>query len=130
MPRPIKKSHPENKAPRGPDKRESLRIATSQGTPSLPEMPLVHTSRCERIPEIIRAGAIRPTDCSVYAEPVAYLFYGRPAYRPGLNARPGDPITLCPVTFIFKPGALGSFGQRIYPCDTGAVSCGLFQPHV
>jgi hypothetical protein len=110
--------------------RDSLRSAASRGQLILTEMPLVHTSQCTFMVDIARSGRIEPRPCNVFGEPIAYLFYGRPAYRSRSGGTSGEPIQLCPITFILKPGALNHVHLRIYPCDTGALHTGTFDPYL
>ena len=44
-------------------------------------MPLTHITKGIGAEDIIKAGEIKPVDCAVFNQPLAYFFYGRPAYR-------------------------------------------------
>lgn len=103
-------------------------IAAHTGTQE--ELPLIHTSRCEHVEAIITSNALTPRYCSVFKESVLYFFYGRPAYRPSAPAPGGDIIPLCPVCFVFKPRTVSTSLCRVFPCDSGAISQGLFDPHI
>ena len=94
------------------------------------ELPLVHTSRCERFLEIAATSSLEPHACDLFNESLTYLFYGRPAYRGGRNASPGEGLPLCPVCFVFKPRTVSRAVHRVYPCDSGAVATDRFAPHV
>ncbi|MBI1774612.1 MAG: hypothetical protein HYR63_04615 [Proteobacteria bacterium] len=54
-----------------------------------------------------------------------YLFYGRPAYRPGGFARTEIHRDLRPVFFLFDAELIDQY-HSVYPCDTGAHHRGLF----
>jgi hypothetical protein len=111
-------------------KRQSLRDIASALTGTAPELPLVHTSKRKLLAEFLKSGVVLPGLCKVFNEPLAYLFYGRPAFRPSTARRPGESIEFCPITFVFKPGAFPRAPKRVFPCDTGAVKNGVFTPHL
>jgi len=94
------------------------------------ELPLVHTSRCKFLPELAKNGHISPRRCEVFQESLIYLFYGRPAYRSKQGRSAGESIVLCPVCFVFKPRTVSRNVARVFPCDTGALHKGIFQPHL
>jgi len=94
------------------------------------ELPLVHTSRCERFSGIAASNSLEPNDCAVFGESLVYLFYGRPAYRPSGHAAPGEGLPLCPVCFVFKPRTVSRMIRRLYPCDSGAVATERFAPEI
>jgi hypothetical protein len=94
------------------------------------ELPLIHTSRCEYLPNIAATHALEPQPCGVFHESLVYLFYGRPAYRSSRGIMAGEPIALCPVCFVFKPRTVSRVVYRIYPCDTGAVAANRFNPEI
>ncbi len=92
------------------------------------ELPLVHSTRCEFLYDIAISGTLAPRSCSVFHRSLVYLFYGRPAYRSSKGSAAGAPQTLCPVCFVFKPNSKTIKTRLIYPCDTGALASGLFEP--
>lgn len=94
------------------------------------ELPLIHTSRCECLPNIVATHRLDPQPCPVFAESLVYLFYGRPAYRSARGERGGESIALCPVCFVFKPRTVSRNVHRVFPCDTGAVSNDRFVPEI
>jgi len=61
-----------------PDFREWV---DKQAKPDWPLMPLTHITKGVVAADIANAGVISPHDDKVFNEPVAYFFYGRPAYR-------------------------------------------------
>lgn len=89
-----------------------------QVDPEWPLLPLTHITSAVRAEDIIRAGQIDPTPCSVMGVPTAYFFYGRPAYR-----TESSPVlkleAACPFCFIFKD-VLITRAERIHAFDTGA----------
>jgi hypothetical protein len=94
------------------------------------ELPLVHTTRCEVLPEILNKHELRGGECDVFHEHLVYFFYGRPAYRYALGRNPGGGIELCPVCFVFKPHTVGKDAKRVFPCDSGGVYADRFAPHL
>lgn len=94
-----------------------------------PELPTIHTSRCEHLAAIIAARAISPRHCKVFNESLVYLFYGRPAYR-SKQGTTGDGNHLCPICFVFRPRTVAISPRRVFPCDTGAVFEDRFDPHL
>ncbi len=94
------------------------------------ELPLVHTSRCERLFEIAASNTLKPNPCDVFEESLIYLFYGRPAYRSSRGGRAGEAVALCPVCFVFKPRTVSRKLHRVYPCDSGSVASDRFVPEV
>ena len=95
-----------------------------------PELPLVHSTSCAQFSQVQATGVLAPKDCPVFGEPLLYFFYGRPVYRPSTRGTtPDTRYDLCPVCFVFKPGALGSCA-RVFPFDSGALHVGLFDPPI
>ncbi len=87
-------------------------------------LPLTHVTKGLRAQDVIQAGRIEPTDCAVFGSPLAYFFYGRPAYR----YEAGSSVKLesaCPFCFIFDPKLLKR-ARHIYPFDTGAFSARMY----
>ncbi|BCG84799.1 hypothetical protein MesoLj113c_09090 [Mesorhizobium sp. 113-3-9] len=87
-------------------------------------MPLTHVTKGIVAEDIIESGTVAASDCDVFKEPLAYLFYGRPAYRVA-----GDGVikveAACPFCFVFD-AALISKAKAIFPFDTGAFSKRLY----
>ena len=108
----------------------TLRAVVSSHPQLCEELPLVHTSRCEKLVPITNSGTITPQPCSVYQESLVYLFYGRPAYRSQLGQQSGEPTLLCPVCFVFRPAKLSQSVRRIVPCDSGSVADDRFVPEI
>jgi hypothetical protein len=94
------------------------------------ELPLVHSTRCEKFSEIANSRNLTTQLCSVFNEPLLYLFYGRPAYRSKSGTNPATSIAYCPVCFVFKPYTISKEVVRVFPFDSGASKGGLFEPHV
>ena len=96
-----------------------------------PSMGLIHTTSVSLFRKICTEsdGKLVPQTCPVMAVALTYLFYGRPAYRPGPIAptdRDGDSR---PVCMLFDKEAVGSL-YGLYPCDTGAHKRGFYHPHL
>src|SRR5690242_203293 len=99
-------------------------------TPAEPRLRLIHTTSVGAFRHICTGDALELRNCPVMRQGLVYLFYGRPAYRPG----PG-PITQTnrdrdarPVCLLFDVDVGDS--DATYPCDTGAHSLGLFAPQL
>ena len=108
-----------------------LREIVSAHPSALPELPLVHTTRCEFLNAFIIAKRIEPRPCGRFSEDLIYFFYGRPAYRSSRGSKPGEPIELCPLCFVVKPAAIPAADiKRIFPCDSGAIKEGVFSPEL
>jgi hypothetical protein len=94
------------------------------------ELPLVHTTEYVHFPSIQKNHTLAASACSVFNEPLLYLFYGRPSYRvPGKTA-PTKDVGLYPICFVFKPGTVWKKAKRLYPFDTGASQYGLYEPAI
>lgn len=105
--------------------------ALINGHPTMAEeLPLIHTSLCERLASFASFHTLTPNHCRVFGEHLVYLFYGRPAYRSERGSKYGEPIALCPVCFVFKPRTVSLHLRRVLPCDSGAVDKPLFQPEL
>ncbi|KJR41128.1 hypothetical protein MCHI_002974 [Candidatus Magnetoovum chiemensis] len=91
----------------------------------VPRLPLCHTFKGRDLSSIIASEKIQTSDCPVFNEPLAYFFYGKPAYRvsSGKEAT-SDPVYM-PVCFVLSPDAVDN-PTRIAAFDTGAFSRGLF----
>jgi hypothetical protein len=94
------------------------------------ELPVIHTSRCERLSGIAASNSLTPFPCSLFKESLIYLFYGRPAYRSNHGSKAGEPIALCPVCFVFKPRTVSRHLKRTVICDSGAVLNDVFRPEL
>lgn len=106
-----------------------LREIVAQQTLVQPELPLIHTTRCEFLEAFVLSRRIEPRPCVRFSENLIYFFYGRPAYRSLQGARPGEPVELCPLCFVLKPAAIPAADvRRVFPCDSGAIKEGVFQP--
>ena len=94
------------------------------------ELPLVHTTEYLHLNSIQKSHTLAASVCTVFGEPLLYLFYGRPSYRiPGRN-NPTRDVGLYPICFVFKPGTVGRKAKRIYPFDSGASQTGLYEPEI
>jgi hypothetical protein len=98
--------------------------------PAAAELPLVHTTEYFRLPSIQASNTLQTNTCTVFKEPILYLFYGRPAYRDSFQINPTRDVGLYPVCFVFRPGTALKKVKRIYPFDTGASQDGLYEPEV
>src|SRR5689334_4823740 len=96
-----------------------------QPDPAWPPMPLTHITKALVAADIAKAGYVDVTDCDVFKKPLAYLFYGRPAYRVS-----GDGAikveAACPCCFIFDAKLIEK-ASAIFAFDTGAFSKRLYK---
>ncbi len=98
-------------------------------TPAGRELPLVHTTECERLTSICASNRIEPHHCGVFDEPLLYMFYGRPAFRDPSRTTPSRDVSYCPVCFVFRPPHSRAI-KRLYPFDTGASEKGFYEPEI
>jgi hypothetical protein len=94
------------------------------------ELPVVHSTRCERFSGIAATQSLSPTLCEVFNEPLLYLFYGRPSYASKMGTRPSTELAYCPVCFVIKADAVETGLARLYPFDSGAAHRGMFDPFI
>lgn len=96
-----------------------------QPDPAWPPMPLTHITKALVAADIAKAGYIDLVQCDVFKKPLAYFFYGRPAYRVS-----GDGAikveAACPCCFIFN-AKLVQKAAAIFAFDTGAFSKRLYK---
>ncbi len=95
-----------------------------QTSPDWKALPLTHICKGISALDIISTMSINTAQDSVFDEPTAYLFYGRPAYR--VN---GDGAlkfeAACPFCFVFDPSVIEQ-AAAIFAFDTGAFSNRLY----
>lgn len=93
--------------------------------PKWPLMPLTHITKGLGAEDISRTGQVGLANCKVFGEPLAYFFYGRPAYRIG-----GDGAikaeAACPFCFIFNASLIDK-AKAIFAFDTGAFDNRLYK---
>jgi len=99
-------------------------------TPRLKLLPLVHNSQCQAFASIVAGGALPPVPCNVFLEDLVYLFYGKPAFVHSNLPGGATENTTYPVCFVFKPKRGRLNICRVYPCDSGALSGGMFSAHM
>ena len=59
-------------------------------------------------------------DCEIFKEKIAYLFYGRPAFKYKTEDDASANLALYPVAFVLNLDKIGKL-KRIFPFDTGAM---------
>ncbi|MEN5361923.1 hypothetical protein [Brevundimonas intermedia] len=95
-----------------------------QPDPQWPLMPLTHVTKAFTARDIIREGKVSPSEAGPLKVPLAYFFYGRPAFRVSGDGSIKVGAT-CPVCFVFDPEIIkrahaihafdtGAFGKRMY----------------
>jgi hypothetical protein len=52
-----------------------------QPNPNWPPLPLTHIANALVAADIAKSDFVHLVDCKVFGKPLAYFFYGRPAYR-------------------------------------------------
>jgi hypothetical protein len=96
-----------------------------QQDPGWTLLPLTHISKGLGAEDIIRAGQVSVSQCDVFNEPLAYFFYGRPAYRiTGDGAVKVE--AACPYCFVFDAALIRSC-KAILAFDTGAFDKRLYK---
>jgi hypothetical protein len=99
-----------------------------QPEPKWSILPLTHLTRGITAEDISRMGAVEPSHCTVFQEPRAYFFYGRPAYRLVEDGAVKIEAS-CPFCFIFDPAIIET-AKAIYAFDTGAFSKRLYKSYL
>lgn len=88
--------------------------------------PLTHIARSLFARKILDDGQVDTRPCKNFDEkPLAYFFYGRPAYR----ANQDQTVSLeasCPCCFIFDPKILKR-AHKVHAFDTGAFFARMYQ---
>ncbi|MGJ4957632.1 hypothetical protein ACQR1H_18445 [Bradyrhizobium sp. HKCCYLRH2015] len=93
--------------------------------PDWPLMPLTHITKSIVAADISKSGFVEPIECAVFNRPLAYFFYGRPAYRvSGDGAIKAEAV--CPCCFIFDANLIEQ-AEAIFAFDTGAFSKRLYK---
>lgn len=96
-----------------------------QSPPAWPLMPLTHITKALIAADISKSGHVDPTNCEVFGKPLAYFFYGRPAYRVSGDGAIKVEAT-CPCCFIFDAELIKK-AEAIFAFDTGAFSKRLYR---
>lgn len=81
-------------------------------------LPLFHSCDAYWARSIISEKKIKPLFCNVFKEQLAYLFYGRPAYK-NSTTQSSKLNAMFPVSFIIKSAGVKPV-KRLAPFDTGA----------
>ena len=103
-----------------------FRKLIAAGPEAKPRLPQVHSTDTYRFEDVLTAGSLEPQECKVFTgELLTYLFYGRPAFRPNLDAEPSSLAHYFPVCLIFRP-SLDLKIRRIFPFDSGAFENGFY----
>lgn len=89
------------------------------------ELHLIHCTSASSSFQVFADRALTPTTCPVYHSELPYMFYGRPAYKPGAGLPANNLIDLAPVCLVVDP-ALISAAVRILPFDSGGFA--QYQP--
>jgi hypothetical protein len=85
-------------------------------------LPATHVSDGFGFRAILGKGELRPEPCPNFdAEPLIYLFYGRPAYRVNSQILSSAIDAYTPVCFILRAATVDR-PRRVFPFDTGAFN--------
>jgi hypothetical protein len=107
-----------------------LRALVSATTDTLPRLPLVHSTDSYVFEDVLADGAIAPRACNVFkGEALTYFFYGRPAFRPNLDAEPTGLKHYFPVCLLLKPDWTASV-KRVFPFDSGAFHNSFYSAYL
>lgn len=87
-------------------------------------LPLTHVTDGYAFRDIMAQSRLSTSPCSVFDEPLLYLFYGRPAYRAAAELESNGSDAYWPVCIVLKPDA--AVAKRIFPFDSGAFHHRLF----
>ncbi|CCV03511.1 hypothetical protein MESS2_1080011 [Mesorhizobium metallidurans STM 2683] len=85
------------------------------------ELHLVHCTSAGASIQILADRILSPTKCPVYGDHLLYLFYGRPAYKPGAGSAASGIVELAPVCLVLDPALLAT-AVRLLPFDSGGFS--------
>ena len=89
--------------------------------PNNPSLPLTHTCDGYRFQQIAEQNQLQANTCENFQELLVYLFYGRPAYRPGSwRYKSASAINAYLPCSLLLNGNLTTGLKRIAPFDTGA----------
>ncbi len=92
-------------------------------------LPLAHTTDGFDLRKVMDSRKLRPTQCDVFNEPLLYMFYGRPAFRPTTVKKATSLGAASLVSFLVDPNSLPA-AKRIFPFDSGAMHLGLYAAHM
>lgn len=73
----------------------------------------------DRFTSILSSTEITPAKCKVFGEPLAYFFYGRPAYRVNSEIENNAILGFAPICLIIDGTKLPT-PTRMFPFDSGA----------
>lgn len=88
-------------------------------------LPLTHVTNALKAEDIIRSGKLQANHCAVLKSNRAFLFYGRPSYRPNPDGVLKSEVA-SPICFIFDSSLIAT-STDIFAFDTGAFAKRLHQ---
>jgi hypothetical protein len=97
--------------------QEFLAEVQPQGLP----LGLVHCTPVIKGVPILEERELRTVQCPVYDEPLVYLFYGRPAFKPLADMDASAMAELWPMCLVFD-ASLMARASRILPFDSGGYA--------
>lgn len=107
------------------DRPEFREWIDQQNDSDCKHLPLTHVTKGIIANDIIREDGIDTRYCKNFEVNLAYMFYGRPAYRITGDG-PIQKASSCPFCFIFSPELIEQ-AYKIYPFDTGAYKARLYK---
>ena len=90
-----------------------------RSAPTVARMDLIHCTNAGNGFEIFGRGELSPTPCLEYGADLLYLFYGRPAYKPGARIGASANLDLAPIALVIDTSVLEA-AVRMVPFDSGA----------
>lgn len=106
--------------------KQRFRSLVSAGTETHQRLPLVHSTDSYIFEDILTEEAITPQACNVFCgEALTYFFYGRPSFRPNIDAEPAGLKHYFPVCLLFKQ-EWTTCVKRVFPFDSGAFHNGFY----
>jgi hypothetical protein len=106
--------------------KDRLRKIVMGSAEAKPRLPLVHSTDSYALADVLETGTLVPQDCKVFTgEALTYFFYGRPAFRPNMDAEPSSLKHYFPVCLLFRPEWTINI-RRLFPFDSGAFHNELY----
>jgi hypothetical protein len=87
-------------------------------TPLTGQLGLTHVTDVARLPGLLASRRLEPRLCTVFGEPLVYLFYGRPAYRTAWTGDATSNLDYARICLILRDEVAGK-AHRILPFDSG-----------
>lgn len=79
---------------------------------------LTHVTDCAHLGSLVASRQLEPRHCPVFAEPLVYMFYGRPAYRRRWSEGATSNLDYARICLILRDD-VAARARRILPFDSG-----------